>query len=117
MFTLTLHKIRVTTFCCICNKRLSRAFRVIDSRSFPVVVRTRHKSSAMACQVRLKLHPRHQLSRPLGLPKCDGQTSDSECLGKRGLCSRNPSQPRNPAHALQEGDMADRPMGVRVLKV
>src|SRR5439155_26626791 len=52
--TLTSHKIPMTTFCRICDKRMSWAFRVSDRRSLPVVVTKRH-SSAMACHVRLKL--------------------------------------------------------------
>ena len=59
--TLTLHKIPRTTFCCICNKRLSCVFRMIARQSFPVGVRKRHKSSAKTCLVRLKLQILHQL--------------------------------------------------------
>ena len=53
--TLTLHKMPTTTFCRICDKRLSWAFRGFDRRSFPVVVRKRH-SSAMACRGSRRRH-------------------------------------------------------------
>src|SRR5437762_1152577 len=53
--TLTLHKIAVPVFCRICDKKLAGKIRVFNRRSFPVVVRKRHNSSAMACHLRLKL--------------------------------------------------------------
>jgi hypothetical protein len=49
--TLTLHKIPLTTFCRICNKRLSGAFRVFDRRSFPVVLSQRAKRTSTTVSV------------------------------------------------------------------
>ena len=59
------------------RQKLAWAFRVFDRRSFPVSVRKRPNSSAMACHVRLKK------SAPTGLcPKAQG-CRNAATLGNR----------------------------------